>query len=161
MKKSLKVSGFEFLLGEKLGEGCFRKVYELRYSSERVIKIEEGLPKSNINEHQLWWDCESLRDWLCPVEGISSCGKFLIMPQTTPIRQEELPEDLPAWMTDVKKENFGWFNGKIVLHDYGLLNLEDWITNRKPHEENFNAVQAPTKINESKADILGTTSPGV
>jgi hypothetical protein len=83
------------------------------------------------------------------------------MPQTTPIRQEELPTDLPPWMTDVKKENFGWLNGKIVLHDYGLLNLEDWIVNRKPHEDDFNAVQTPAKTNKPKTDLPDPTCTGV
>ena len=159
MKKSLKASGFEFLLGKKLGEGCSRTVYELAHDVTKVIKVEKGLPESNINEHQLYWQCYDLNEWLCPAISISDCGHFLIMEKTTPLRKDELPKDLPWWMIDTKIENFGWLNGRVVLHDYGLFNFYDWIILAEKRRKN--EAQASTQTDKPKTDLLSATGTGV
>lgn len=113
---------FALMTGECLGWGQFRKVYVLATDPRWVIKFETGAQSfSNIVEWNLWNDAqhmhEDVRKWLAPCRMISPCGSILIQRRTT--KATTFPDKVPAWMTDIKKSNFGMIGRQFVAHDYG------------------------------------------
>lgn len=128
MGSNFKLNEIESLiLGDKLGYGMSRVVYESKLNSTVVFKIEESARRfQNIKEWELWNEhkfYKPVADWLAPCVDISACGSILIQKRTShPIKW---PEKLPTFLTDVKKSNFGLLDGKLVCHDYGnvIFNL--------------------------------------
>lgn len=122
--------------GERLGGGLSRLVFVLKDNPEFVIKWED--PRQgrfqNVREFCLWdyarWMFEAAR-WLAPISGISQCGNFLIMRRTRPCTECDMPDKVPIWMTDLKTPNFGWFDGRVVQHDYATTLLANGASNRR------------------------------
>lgn len=111
-------------LGDLIGSGVDRYVYELRHDSSYVAKIEEASKSfHNAVEWQIWRRLEGspLEKWLAPCLDISPCGSVLIQRRTTPITSG--PERMPAFLGDMKLANFGMLNGRVVCHDYSRLRL--------------------------------------
>jgi len=112
------------LCGDKLGEGTTRRVYVCRLNEQYVVKVEpRGTAFQNVEEWKAWWwACgHQKRHWLAPCEFISPCGLILIQQRVTPLRRGEHPRTIPAWLADLKKENFGMLDGKVVACDYGTV----------------------------------------
>lgn len=114
------VSGF--LFGERIGGGQFREVYEYHPDPTLVAKIEDGYASfENILEHEIWRAVKSTEFacWFAPISQISGNGLFLLQKRTKPVARKDLPAKVPAFFTDLKPENWGWYRGRIVCHDYG------------------------------------------
>lgn len=125
------------LLGERLGYGQNRIVYECGFDPSLVVKVELGTThRQNFAEWQLWTvvseaatDSEGdarrrfkeLQRWLCPVVRLSEYGGFLVMRRTQPIPEAKLPKRMPAPLFDFKPANFGLLDGRVVCHDYGIV----------------------------------------
>jgi len=117
------------ILGQKIGSGSFRSVYEYNFNPDKfVVKIEPNNTDCNITEYTLWKEIKGLtgelawvKDWFAPIEYCSPNGKILIMKRTYDLTHKEKPRKIPNFMTDVKENNFGWLNNKFVCHDYGFL----------------------------------------
>lgn len=127
---------FNLMCGDLLGEGIHRKVFEFRFDNTLVIKIEQDHSTfANIREWQTWTDCQywaKVADWLAPCVDISPSGTIMLQKRVTPLRKSDtLPEKLPAWMTDIKPQNFGWYQNRLVCHDYPQL-LTNMSTKLKP-----------------------------
>lgn len=110
------------LLGEKLGGGVYRDVFELTINPQMVLKVEPQDTKEfcNVQEWTLWNEVKNdpeLSRWFAPCIQISDCGSILIQARTRPLRK--LPEFVPNIMTDVKLDNMGLYKGRPVFHDYG------------------------------------------
>lgn len=111
------------ICGEFLGRGTSREVYVYGPDPSLVIKLEVGLRFQNVMEHETYStlvECDE-RKWFAPVVWISKSGNALLMKRTTPCPVKELPKRLPAFMTDLKPENFGLLDGQFVTHDYGTI----------------------------------------
>lgn len=112
------------LLGDKIGEGYTRKVYVCRLDQEYVVKVEPaGRAFQNVEEWRAWeWSVGTPKaKWLAPCKFISPCGLLLIQRRVTPMRAGERPRKIPDWLTDLKPENFGHMDGRIVACDYGTI----------------------------------------
>ncbi len=127
-------------VGNKIGEGFSREVYQWYPDDSLVLKVAIGYRgiKSNIKEFDLWENVisgsfyEGVKLWLAPVEVISECGRFMLMKKTEPVRFEDAPTVIPTWMTDIKLSNIGWYEGRIVSHDYAInLMVEDALSKSK------------------------------
>lgn len=107
--------------GECIGRGTTREVYVFRYDPKYVIKYEHNLGTfCNINEWNTWdRGGNDIRNWLAPCESISDCGRYLIQRRTEPCEAKDLPRLVPSFLTDKGLPNFGWFDKRIVCHDYG------------------------------------------
>lgn len=110
------------VLGEQLGRGCFRTVFAL--DEERVAKVEaDGDSFSNAHEWAVWREVEGTKweKWFAPCFSIDAFGVVLIQARTTPVSpaQWKRLKEVPNFMADLKAENFGMLNGRIVCHDYG------------------------------------------
>lgn len=118
-------------LGEPLGRGATRGVHVFNLDHKKVIKIEESGSFNNVHEHLIWYevcglsgDLAWVKDWFVPVEWISADGKVLCMHRTQPYtesKRTKMPNEVPAFLHDVSRHNFGWYKGKWRCHDYGAI----------------------------------------
>jgi hypothetical protein len=112
--------------GKEIGDGVYRKVYLCRLDPTVVLKFEyEGGDFHNQREWIIWKEVEysRLSKWFAPCQTISSCGSILVQKLTADLRPEDLPKKVPAFFTDLKMENFGMLDGRIVCRDYGFTRL--------------------------------------
>lgn len=119
---------------ERLGYGSGREVYACRVRPELVVKLEaERYSFQNIREWEVWQSIQYTpwAKWFAPCESISPNGSALLQRRTTPVPEGRLPDRVPVFLTDLKPDNFGMFEGRVVCHDYGNhLMLENGMTNR-------------------------------
>lgn len=118
---NVRLEVMRLVCGDKISYGSARVVFEHANDKARVIKIEDGAQSfQNILEWNIWHEVEGtkLEKWFAPCYQISPSGSALIQARTKKIR--ELPKRLPSFFTDLKTNNFGEFDGRIVCHDYGL-----------------------------------------
>lgn len=126
MDKRIAVDAFNMLCGRKIGEGIHRTVYECKLRDDLVVKVETDADFryfANVHECKFHSDHQyfaKVADWLAPVEFLSPDGRLLLMKRCDPVKEDDLPDMLPTWMTDIKADNFGRLNGRIVMVDYAL-----------------------------------------
>lgn len=117
-----------FILGEKIGSGMDREVFEFIPNKDYVIKVETN-GFQNVREWELWNEIKDTKmaKWFAPCIDISSCGIYLLQKRTEKIPQSEYPKKTPHFFTDQKYDNFGVIieKGKkrFVCHDYGTFPL--------------------------------------
>lgn len=122
----ITLDAFNMLCGDKLGSGIHRDVFTCRIRDDLVVKIETTIDYryfANVFEEKFWADHRhyaKIADWLAPIEFLSPDGRLLLQKRVDPIKDNEIPDMLPAWMTDIKAENFGRYEGRIVLLDYAM-----------------------------------------
>jgi hypothetical protein len=122
------------MLGQELGAGISRTVYECSLDPKFVVKVEPGGGQfQNVAEWEIWNALSGTEaaKWLAPCRTISSCGSVLIQARTQPLRRHELPKHMPLWLTDFKQQNYGRLNGRLVCHDYAasariMINNAAW-----------------------------------
>ena len=118
----VKDDALELLLQDCLGAGVSRAVFPLWSNPELVIKIEQPCRVfQNVLEWEFWnavKDDKSISKWFAPCWHISNNGRALVMSRTYPLVVNEVVK-IPAWIGDRKPENFGYFEGRVVCHDYG------------------------------------------
>lgn len=117
---------FKLLCGRLLGEGIHRSVYECRIRPDLVVKVESDELRffANVHEHKFWADNrdnDKVARWLAPCEYLSPDGRVSLQKRIEPITSsQDLPDALPAFLTDVKRSNFGWLDGRLVCADYAM-----------------------------------------
>lgn len=119
---------FRLVCGEMLGYGVARQVYRCILDPSVVIKFESRSQSfQNILEWDVWQAIQrtDLAKWFAPCVQIGAAGAVLIMKKTEPIRVEELPKRIPNFLTDLKPANWGIYEGRPVVHDYGLHLLKE------------------------------------
>ena len=116
---------FSIMAGKWLGGGVGRGVYVLNTDSSLVVKIETASYSfQNVAEWEAWGDLndmagDSASKWFAPCYYISPCGAVLIQARTRPLDRSLFPKKMPSFFTDLKYQNFGTFEGRVVAHDYG------------------------------------------
>lgn len=118
---------FTMVAGKVLGAGEFRIVFEHEHRDDLVLKFETKAQSfQNIAEWDFWndnKDDKKVAAWLAPCEFISPCGIILAMKKTTRPMPTQYPNMVPEFLTDLKRTNFGMYQGRLVAHDYGLYNV--------------------------------------
>lgn len=129
--RGIKDDILNFMVGDLIGEGCFRRVYEMGVP-DQVLKIEHcGREFCNMVEWKVWQAVEHtpLAEWFAPCIDIDMMGVALIQKRTKPIDSEEefkkLVETtrqgcLPSFLDDIHFKNFGLLDGLVVCHDYAF-----------------------------------------
>lgn len=109
-------------IGEKIGSGLHRTVFACRIDPSLVVKVEVGSCSfANVREWELWDEVHSTKDvarWLAPCVAISPCGSVLLQRRAEKCDKGRYPEKVPAWFGDMKFDNFGMLDGKLVCVDY-------------------------------------------
>jgi hypothetical protein len=118
---------FHLIVGQTLGAGEFRIVFEHLHRDDLVLKFETHAQSfQNIAEWDFWNDNKKnkrVAQWLAPCEFISPCGIILAMKKTIRPVPADYPKTVPEFLTDLKRTNFGMYEGRLVAHDYGLYNV--------------------------------------
>jgi hypothetical protein len=121
---------FNLMCGRQLGEGVHRTVYAHSFDRALVFKVEKTPTNGrrefpNVREHDAWLDAtEKQRAWLAPCVCLSPDGRVLIQRRVEPLpRDYELPTQLPKFIVaDMKPENFGLLDNRLVCIDYAYIN---------------------------------------
>ena len=128
------------MLGELIGEGMSRKVYACKHDPDYVVKVEDRARMfQNVAEWEAWtWVRGTKKEkWLAPCLDISACGSILLQRRAGPLRPQARPKTVPAFLTDVKRENFGYLDGHLVCFDYGTILSGFRDLSAKPKKTNF------------------------
>jgi hypothetical protein len=115
---------FNLICNKEIGRGVSRVVYDSLILPDSVIKVENKSGSfENAFEWNIWREVEYTQyaKWFAPCEWISSCGVILIMKKTQPA--VKYPSEMPAFLGDFKKKNYGLYGKKVVCHDYGNLSV--------------------------------------
>lgn len=128
---------FNLLCGDLIGEGIHRKVYACKLRPEYVVKVEHEENYryfANVMEMKIWNEFENnekVSSWLAPCGYLSPDGRLLLQRKAEPVRQtDNLPDTIPYFLADVKKENFGFINGTLVCVDYAMIMIDLKIRQR-------------------------------
>lgn len=124
----IHLDAFNLLCGDKLGEGIHRIVFECRLRPDLVVKVEKLEPWryfSNVHEMTMWNHADAkAREWLAPCEYLSPDGRVLLQRKVNLLNSFDTPpNELPSFLGDIKRANYGWFEGRFVCVDYGLVTL--------------------------------------
>lgn len=129
--ESVKISElrefFNFMTGKEIGRGASRVVFNHPQDPTLVIKAEFFNDMfQNQMEWRIWEDFKNVprvAAWLAPCHEISACGTFLIQTKAVDMQPHQIPKNIPEWLDDVKTGNLGVIGNKIVVRDYGFINL--------------------------------------
>ena len=118
---------FNLMCSERLGKGVSREVYRSAFDPNIVFKFEKDAGSfQNIIEWETWQNVkftsglkQDYAQYFAPCLAISPCGTILAQAAARPLDHTQLPEYIPSFFTDIKKENFGIIDDKIVCIDYG------------------------------------------
>lgn len=131
---------FDFFCGRFVGAGSSRSVYEFALDKKFVVKIQrqddDVRQFQNVHEFDMYFNLSKqhpkLAAFLAPATNISSCGRILMMHQTTPIKdKQKMPVVIPAFLADTKIQNWGVLpSGKVVCHDYANSHIFSKINNK-------------------------------
>ena len=121
------------LLGEKIGSGCFRDVYECKLNDKYVVKVmrDDAIDTfANVIEWKIWeeiQDYKTMSKWFAPCEFITDDGKVLIQHKVRIRDIEKYPKKVPTFFTDIKQDNFGFIGKQLVCFDYNTTILtKNW-----------------------------------
>lgn len=139
MTDAIAKDALDLLCGKELGAGIHRKVFECRLRPDLVVKVEqEDTPWrsfANAQEMRFWCDymhCPDVAKWLAPCEFMSPDGRLLLQRKVQPVPSDyKLPPRLPEFLTDIKRDNFGLLDGKLVCVDYAMLVLNPSLKMQK------------------------------
>lgn len=118
----------EVILGDKIGEGNRRIVYNHAERDDLVVKVLKNEVKSNDDHNRIEYNnWIKLKDdkWLAPCLFLSECEQYLIQlkGELAPI-----PKEVPDFIKKQRDWNLGrgqWvkINNNIVLCDYGFYEI--------------------------------------
>lgn len=140
MSKRIFQDAFNLLCSDKLGSGVYRDVYACRLDKTLVVKVEieqEWRSFSNVKEMQFWNENElvtSVAKWLAPCEYLSPDGRILLQKRVQPLTdadKKKLPDKVPSFLTDLKFDNFGMYEGRLVCIDYASVILNASVKLKK------------------------------
>lgn len=113
---------FNLLCGDRIGWGMSRSTYRSPLFPDAVVKVEELANHfQNVIEWETWQMVKGTpaEKWFAPCLHISPCGMVLIMARTTEPTSEQYLDQMPVFLTDFKRGNYGIYEGRLVCHDYG------------------------------------------
>lgn len=111
----------DMFVGETIGVGCSRSVFDFNLNPNWVIKIDRSGQFDNVTEWEIWSNYKHLPEYskfLAPCHHLSSCGRILIQQKTYPVTKEQLPTEIPDFLMDFKIQNWGMIGDRAVCHDY-------------------------------------------
>jgi len=118
---------FNFTCGDLLGYGISRYVFEYKRDKRWVVKIDLSCYSANSLEWQIWSDVEKipqLSKWFAPCGDMTrACSVMLQRRCKIKLPHDKYPNKVPDFFSDLKYDNWGMFNGKMVCLDYASTSL--------------------------------------
>lgn len=127
MNSAVYEDAFNLLCGDKIGAGISRTVFECRLRNNLVVKVEQDdgwRSFANVVESRFWTEhkhSKKIAEWLAPCEYLSPDGRILLQQRCDPVPLSfSMPSKVPAFLSDLKRRNFGLLHGRLVCVDYAL-----------------------------------------
>lgn len=111
----------ECFMGPMIGSGVSRRVFSCKADPSLVIKIGGGFDTQNAVEAAVWdrfSENNRVNKWLAPIVARSADLRVIVQKRTKPVIKP--PTKIPDFLGDLKVQNFGMLDGRLVAHDYGL-----------------------------------------
>lgn len=124
------------LVGACVGQGAHRMVYRLKHRDDLVMKVEKDMAFANAREWMVWdevqWDPKSA-PWLVPCFDIDHRCGVLVQGYARDLNDEEWAAvgDVPDWLGDTKRSNWGWYEGRARMRDYAITRFVTNALNRR------------------------------
>lgn len=127
----LKNSVMSMFVGDKIGSGSSRDVYNVLHDQSLVMKVETSARTfHNQTEYLIWQEVRDwpISDWFAPCVAIDSYGNVLFQKKTKGFDSERdfraaitrtRGGVIPKVFDDIHYANFGLLNGAVTCHDYG------------------------------------------
>lgn len=128
---------FNMFCGGEIGSGIHRTVFECKVRPDLVVKVENQVYRdfANVKEMKFWCDnrdYEKVAKWLAPCEFLSPDGRILLQRRADPLgSSEKLPSMVPSFLGDLKRDNFGRIDGRLVCVDYAITIIDPGIKLKK------------------------------
>ena len=147
----------DLFVGDCIGEGSSRSVYELEREPDKVLKVEyAGGTFHNIMEWKIWQAVRDtpINDWFAECYEIDSWGTALIQRRADIFSSEREFEQalqerrggvLPQFLCDIRYNNFGLIAENVVCVDYGITAVFETITQITLQEFGY-VVSGPAEI---------------
>ena len=111
-----------------------RVVYECKLDPTLVVKVEETAGQfQNVIEWETWKRVQDTpySRWFAKPHSISDNSCILLMERTQPPQPQQFLAQMPVFLCDFKRTNFGMSGKWLVCHDYGTnLLFEHGMTKR-------------------------------
>lgn len=143
-----KQQSLNLLVGDILGEGAFRRVYEVRHDPSLVLKIDYDGSLSNAKEWMTWCALDGTPDakWFAPCVAIDEFTGAMLQKRCRLLSDTEWEaherRTLPKYLQDYsKRTNWGWYQegdepGRVVMVDYAMnLLIEDGARAGRPKKQ--------------------------
>lgn len=131
-KPEIVVGIMDMVVGDYIGSGTFRDVYQHNINKDYVVKLQREEHNSNVIEFEIWCNVSETpyAKWFAPVRWISDNGKVLFQEKVEPITEKNqhlIPDNIPYFFTDLKPSNFGFIKKQLVCvdYDYSLIRFID------------------------------------
>lgn len=162
---SLKNSALRLFIGDSVGSGASRRVYEVKDDPTKVIKLEyTGYTFHNQMEWLVWKEIKDwpIADWFAKCHDIDGYGNALIQERSVPFTNECDFHDalrrtrggvIPRVFDDVHYGNFGIINGVVACHDYGYTHFFAQVAREMSIEAGYITIDEPDHDVGNKLDI--------
>lgn len=98
----------------------------------------EGI-RANLNEREFWMIANipgnELHDralpHICPIIWSSPMAWIIVMPRCENVGLFGCPTQLVGLVGDLKSDNCGWYDGRVVMFDYGSTNIDKFENQQK------------------------------
>ena len=121
-KPDIALGLLDLVVGEQIGEGSFRAVYQHATNPDWVVKIQKPSDSfNNVTEYEIWCLVKDTdyKHWFAEVHWISDNGKVIIQQKVNKLKNKsQVPNKIPHFFTDVKSSNFGLIGNQLTCHDY-------------------------------------------
>lgn len=123
----LRDQAINLFVGRCLGQGAYRRVYELKHAPDLVIKLEYSHDFQNTQEWLAWQELEHTPwgQWVAPCVSIDEFSGALIQKRAPDLTDEQWNAlgKYPSIFADAGRRNWGWYEDRPVLRDYGLNHI--------------------------------------
>lgn len=135
----LKNSILAMFVGDKIGSGASRDVFDVVHDESIVMKVEtSGRTFHNQTEWLIWREMKAwpISDWFAPCVEIDSYGNAMFQKKTEPFKcdrdfkaalMKTRGGVIPDVLQDIHYANFGMLDGRVVCHDYGYHGFYEQI----------------------------------
>lgn len=131
--KIVSIELCDFILGDYLGMGISRMVFDYALDKRYVVKIDCSDRNANVIEHNIWVEAiqyeKSLQKWFAPCHTLSRCGRVMLQRKCKQVSFDKYPKKIPDFFVDRKYQNWGLLGDKVVCFDYAgtiLSNLGNY-----------------------------------
>lgn len=165
MQVMMRNCALDLFVGDCIGEGSSRSVFELAREPNKVLKMEyAGKTFHNVIEWKIWQAVRDtpVADWFAECYEIDCWGGALIQRRADVFESEKAflqalertrAGHVPDIFDDVRYNNFGLIAEVVVCVDYGYSHIFDRLRNELLIEGGWMAFDPPEPTSETTRQL--------